>query len=173
MTDIYLHFLDIPMATIDRYISLEEFHNDAQKLASQIEKGKYDLILCVTWGGMALSYYISKALDLPKVTNINFKSYDAQTHIQWKSIFIDGPWPLDISDKNVLIVDDLIDKGASLNEIMNIYLDSHDEDKALDVAVLYTKKDHKFNKPDKTKLYATQHDIPREWIQFHYEKPFE
>ena len=48
MTDIYLHFLDIPMATIDRYISLEEFHNDAQKLASQIEKGKYDLILCVT-----------------------------------------------------------------------------------------------------------------------------
>ncbi|MBP7062260.1 hypothetical protein KBA84_05685 [Patescibacteria group bacterium] len=54
---------------------------------------------------------MSKALDIPRISNVNFQSYDGKTHIKGKSQFIDGPGELDIQDLNILVVDDLIDKG--------------------------------------------------------------
>lgn len=95
----------------ERFVDLAEFEQKAATLASQIEKGKYDIILCVTGGGMHLSYYLSKALDIPRIANVNFKSYDGKTHIKGKSQFIDGPGEFDVDDLNILVVDDLIDKG--------------------------------------------------------------
>jgi hypoxanthine phosphoribosyltransferase len=156
----------------ERLVDLSEFEQKAAALASQIEKGKYDIILCVTGWGMHLSYYLSKALHIPKITNVNFQSYDTKTHIKKKSEFIDGPWEFDIDDLNVLIVDDLIDKWWTLNDIMDQYYEMHDKNKALDIAVLFTKADHGFvNKPG-VNIYAVEKDLPREWIEFYYEKPF-
>ncbi len=95
----------------ERFVDLAEFEEKAAALASQIEKGKYDIIVCITGGGMHLSYYLSKALDIPRIANVNFQSYDAKTHTKKKSEFIDGPGEFDLQDLNVLFVDDLIDKG--------------------------------------------------------------
>lgn len=157
----------------ERFVDLAEFEQKAATLASQIEKGKYDIILCVTGGGMHLSYYLSKALDIPRIANVNFKSYDGKTHIKGKSQFIDGPGEFDVDDLNILVVDDLIDKGWSLNEVLNQYYPMHDKNKALDIAVLFTKIGNAFEHKDWVNLYTVEKDMPKKWIQFYYEKPFE
>ena len=157
----------------ERLVDLSEFEQKAAALASQIEKGKYDIILCVTGWGMHLSYYLSKALDIPRISNVNFQSYDGKTHIKGKSQFIDGPGELDIQDLNILVVDDLIDKGWSLNEVLDQYYPMHDKSKALDIAVLFTKAENKFVQKEWVNLYVVEKDVPKKWIQFYYEKPFD
>ncbi len=156
----------------ERSIDLVEFEQKAAALASQIEKGKYDIIVCITGGGMHLSYYLSKALDIPRIANVNFQSYDGKTHIKGRSKLIDGPGEFDLQDLNVLVVDDLIDKWWTLNEIMDQYYEVHNKNKALDIAVLFTKIDNEFTLKPGVNLYAVEKDLPKKWIEFYYEKPF-
>jgi hypoxanthine phosphoribosyltransferase len=123
---------------------------------------QYDLIIGIARGGLIPACIISHQLyDIP-VMSIGVSSYnkDKTTHSQ---IIYQDISPTLLTNKKVLVVDDLVDSGCTLKTIKDYYCLSTNA--IIHTAVLITKTKTKFL-PDFS-LKTTSHDI---WITFPYEK---
>ena len=119
------------------YYSYEEFRKDTQELVNMSRAYKPDALLGVARGGLTLAHLMSQAFDLNKIYTINSVHYDGELKLDTHKIF-NIP---DLSNsKKILIVDDIIDSGETMYDILKILKEKFPKSE-FRVATLFYKKD--------------------------------
>lgn len=118
------------------YISWTRYGKIASKLAKKIERSgrRYDLVIGIARGGIPIAMVVADELGT-KIDIINVKSYTGVAkRIKPKIIStIIG----DLSGKSLLLVDDLVDEGATL-ETVTRHLEAKSPSR-VDTAVIFRK----------------------------------
>lgn len=149
-------------------VSWEEIEKHCNTLKEKILSSaiKFDTILCVGRGGMIPSRILSEKLNIPDIRFVSVKLYreiGTKGRIQY-----DGNNIGNIHNKNVLIVDDILDSGETIDHVINTEIGRksvQDIPYSFKVATLYCKMDN-IRKPS---YYAE--DVPRHiWLVFPWEK---
>jgi len=119
-----------------RYISWSEYGNLAEALAEKVRsKGeRFDLVVGIARGGVPVAMVVSDRLGL-RIDIINVKSYEGIA--QRKTPRIISTLTEEIKGKNILVVDDLVDQGDTM-EMVKQYLRGQNP-RLLEAAVLFKK----------------------------------
>jgi hypoxanthine phosphoribosyltransferase len=119
-----------------RYVSWPEYGNLAEALAEKVRStGKmFDLVIGIARGGMPVAMVVSDRLGV-RIDFINVKSYVGIGQRGIPKIL--STLTEEISGKRVLIVDDLVDQGDTI-QVVKGYL-SAQAPELLEVAVLFKK----------------------------------
>lgn len=111
------------------HVSWEQMHRDARALAWRLDKqgplagGAWRMVVAITRGGMVPACIVARELDIRIVDTISVKSYDHQS--QTEATVLKAP-AADIGDgEGVLIVDDLVDTGRTLDVVRERYPKAH------------------------------------------------
>jgi len=112
---------------------------DTKALALRIPKDTYSYVFGIPAGGLISAYIIAEVLQVPLLTVEQFR---------------DGDF---IKDANVLIVDDLVDGGGTIQKF--------NPKGRYDVAVVYRKE----HSPKNLTKYCEK-EMPNEWLDFPHEK---
>ncbi|MEL7013987.1 MAG: xanthine phosphoribosyltransferase [Pseudomonadota bacterium] len=117
------------------HVSWDQLHRDARALAWRLQdEGPADgwrAVVAITRGGMAPAMIVARELDIRAVDTISIKSYDHQT--QSAPVVLKAPDRDLVGDgEGVLIVDDLVDTGRTLEVVRDLLPRAH-------VATIYAK----------------------------------
>ncbi len=118
------------------HVSWDQIHRDARALAWRLDgqgpdDGGWKAVVAITRGGMAPAMIVSRELDIRTVDTISIKSYDHQT--QSEPVIIKEPDMALVGDgTGVLIIDDLVDTGRTLEVVRKVMPNAH-------VATVYAK----------------------------------
>ncbi len=142
-----------------RYISWPEYGNLAEALAEKVRsKGKrFDLVVGIARGGLPVAMVVSDHLGV-RIDFINVKSYNGiakRSAPRILSTMTEG-----IKGKDILIVDDLVNQGDTL-ETVKEYLNQQNP-RLLEAAVLFKKPWSKVE-PD---YYL---EVTDKWVVFPFE----
>jgi xanthine phosphoribosyltransferase len=111
------------------HVSWDQIHRDSRALAWRLdgqgpETGGWRGLVAITRGGMAPAMIVSRELDIRTVDTISVKSYDHQTRTEAQ--LIKGPSAELMRDgEGILIVDDLVDTGKTLELVRKLYPKAH------------------------------------------------
>ncbi len=144
------------------YITFTEITHRCKQLAEEIMKsdGRPDMILAVARGGLVPAGMLAQLLDVRDIRTICLASYsDDGQQEEIKPIFC-SDIPV---DKNVLVVDDLIDSGGTLAYLKEKFKAYN----TVKFATFYSKTAN-LNKLSLLD-YATELKNPDEWIVFPWE----
>ena len=102
------------------HVSWDQLHRDARALAWRLQgeapEGGWRAVVAITRGGMAPAMIVARELDIRMVDTISVKSYNHQT--QSTPVVIKSPDAGLMGDgTGVLIVDDLVDTGRTLDVV--------------------------------------------------------
>lgn len=134
------------------------FKIDALELSFLCKNFTSDAILGIARGGLTLSHFMSQVLNQRNVFTLNTISYDGR--IQKDNVEVFNIPSLE-KFKKVLIVDDIIDSGKTIEKVMTLLKNSHPNIE-FKVASLFYKEDA-LVKPDFTINKADK------WIDFFWE----
>lgn len=99
------------------YYSYELFKNDTQILVDKCRDFEPEILLAVARGGLTLSHLMAQALDMRNLYTLNSIHYEGELKLDTFNIF-NIP---DLSHaKKVLIIDDIVDSGETMREIIRI-----------------------------------------------------
>ncbi|ETX27324.1 xanthine phosphoribosyltransferase [Roseivivax isoporae] len=118
------------------HVSWDQLHRDARALAWRLqghgpEDGGWRAVVAITRGGMAPAMIVARELDIRTVDTISVKSYDHQS--QSAPRILKSPDAALVGDgTGVLIVDDLVDTGRTLEVVRAAMPRAH-------VATIYAK----------------------------------
>ncbi len=118
------------------HVSWDQLHRDARALAWRLDGhgpdgGGWKAVVAITRGGMAPAMIVARELDIRTVDTISVKSYDHQS--QSEPRIIKTPDMEVVGDgTGVLIVDDLVDTGKTLEVVRRVMPQAH-------VATVYAK----------------------------------
>ncbi|MFV0515558.1 MAG: xanthine phosphoribosyltransferase [Jhaorihella sp.] len=112
------------------HISWDQIHRDSRALAwrldgqGPLEGGAWKAIVAITRGGMAPAMIVSRELDIRTVDTISIKSYDHQAQSEAK--VLKSPDAALMGDgTGILIVDDLVDSGKTLEVVRAMFPRAH------------------------------------------------
>ena len=117
------------------HVSWDQLHRDARALAWRLDGvgpdgeagdrgGGWRAVVAITRGGMAPAMIVARELDIRVVDTISVKSYDHQT--QAEARVLKSPDVEMMGDgEGVLIVDDLVDSGRTLEVVRNAFPEAH------------------------------------------------
>ncbi len=112
------------------HISWDQIHRDARALAWRLENdgpgdgGAWKAVVAITRGRMAPAMIVARELDIRTVDTISVKSYDHQT--QAEATVLKSPDADLMGDgTGILIVDDLVDSGRTLELVRSLYPKAH------------------------------------------------
>ncbi len=111
------------------HISWDQIHRDSRALAWRLDgrgpdDGGWRAIVAITRGGMAPAMIVARELGIRTVDTISVKSYDHQT--QGAAQVLSRPDPEMVGDgTGVLVVDDLVDSGKTLEVVRELYPKAH------------------------------------------------
>jgi len=102
------------------HVSWDQLHRDARALAWRLQGEApaegWRAVVAITRGGMAPAMIVARELDIRMVDTISVKSYNHQT--QSEPVVIKAPDADVVGDgAGVLIVDDLVDTGRTLDVV--------------------------------------------------------
>ena len=111
------------------HISWDQIHRDARALAWRLDgqgpdNGAWRAVVAVTRGGMAPAMIVSRELDIRTVDTISIKSYDHQSQADAK-VLKHPDSELMGNGTGILIVDDLVDTGKTLEVVRAMYPNAH------------------------------------------------
>jgi xanthine phosphoribosyltransferase len=111
------------------HISWDQIHRDSRALAWRLEKkgplnGEWSAVVAITRGGMVPAMIIARELDVRVVDTISVKSYDHQSQSAAK-ILKSPDKSLMKNGNGILIIDDLVDSGRTLEIVKNLYPEAH------------------------------------------------
>ncbi len=99
------------------YYSYDEFKKDTQILVDKCRGYEPDILLAVARGGLTLSHLMAQALDMRNLYSLNSIHYEGDLKLETFNIF-NIP---DVSHaKRVLIIDDIVDSGETMVEILKV-----------------------------------------------------
>jgi xanthine phosphoribosyltransferase len=140
------------------YYGYDEFKKDTQVLVNKCRDYEPDILLAVARGGLTLAHLMAQALDMRNLYSLNSIHYDGEMKLASFNIF-NIP---DVSHaKRVLIIDDIVDSGETMVEILKVL---HDKFPGVEfkLATLFYKKTA-IMQPDFSVREAN------EWIDFFWE----
>jgi xanthine phosphoribosyltransferase len=112
------------------HVSWDQIHRDSRALAWRLDKqgpgtdGAWKAVVAITRGGMAPAMIVARELDIRLVDTISVKSYHHQS--QGAASVLNEPDPTMMGDgEGVLIVDDLVDSGKTLELVRSKYPKAH------------------------------------------------
>ncbi|WP_298256216.1 xanthine phosphoribosyltransferase [uncultured Litoreibacter sp.] len=111
------------------HISWDQIHRDSRALAWRLdghgpEDGAWRAVVAITRGGMAPAMIAARELDIRTVDTISVKSYDNQT--QSEASVLKKPDDTLMGDgTGILIIDDLVDSGKTLEIVRGLYPKAH------------------------------------------------
>lgn len=140
------------------YYSYDMFKIDALELSFLCKDFTSDAILGIARGGLTLSHFMSQALSQRNVFILNTISYDGR--IQKDNVEVFNIPSLE-KFRKVLIVDDIIDSGKTIEKVMTLLKNSYPNIE-FKVASLFYKEDA-LVRPDFTINKADK------WIDFFWE----
>lgn len=117
------------------HVSWDQLHRDARALAWRLDGegplgnagergGGWRAVVAITRGGMAPAMIVARELDVRVVDTISVKSYDHQA--QSDAHILKSPDAEMMGDgTGVLIVDDLVDSGRTLELVRSLYRNAH------------------------------------------------
>ena len=140
------------------YYSYEEFKKDTQKLVNSCREYEPDILLAVARGGLTLSHLMAQAMDMRNLYALNSIHYEGELKLDTFNIF-NIP---DVSHaKRVLVVDDMVDSGETMEEILKVLKEKF-PNVEFKLATIFYKKSAVLQ-PDYTVREA------KEWIDFFWE----
>jgi xanthine phosphoribosyltransferase len=111
------------------HVSWDQIHRDSRALAWRLdgrgpEAGGWRAVVAITRGGMAPAMIVARELDIRTVDTISVKSYDNQT--QGEPVVLNAPDAELMGDgTGILVVDDLVDTGRTLEVVRDLYPNAH------------------------------------------------
>lgn len=112
------------------HIAWDQIHRDSRALAWRLDKqgpeagGAWRAVVAVTRGGMAPAMILARELDIRVIDTISVKSYDWQK--QAEAVVLKAPDANLMGDgSGILVVDDLVDTGKTLELIRRMYPKAH------------------------------------------------
>jgi xanthine phosphoribosyltransferase len=140
------------------YYSYDLFKEDTQKLVNSCRDYEPDVLLAVARGGLTLAHLMAQAMDMRNLYTLNSVHYEGELKLDTFNVF-NIP---DVSHaKRVLIIDDIVDSGETMEEILKILKEKF-PNVEFKLATLFYKKTAVLQ-PDYTVREATQ------WIDFFWE----
>ena len=110
------------------HVSWDQLHRDARALAWRMDKTEWRAVVAVTRGGMVPAMIVARELDIRTIDTISVKSYKGvgaeagQSDLQ----VLKQPDPALMGDgEGILVVDDLVDSGRTLELIRETYPKAH------------------------------------------------
>ncbi|MEL7114294.1 MAG: xanthine phosphoribosyltransferase [Pseudomonadota bacterium] len=116
------------------HVSWDQIHRDARALAWRLDgrgpvNGGWRAVVAVTRGGMAPAMIVSRELDIRTVDTISVMSYHAgggKADQQREAQVLKDPKSDLMGDgEGILIIDDLVDSGKTLELIRSLYPKAH------------------------------------------------
>jgi xanthine phosphoribosyltransferase len=111
------------------HVSWDQIHRDARALAWRLDgqgpdNGLWRAVVGITRGGLVPAAVVSRELDLRVVDTISVKSYEHQDRAEAR--VIKAPQADLMGDgTGILIVDDLVDTGKTLELVRRLYPKAH------------------------------------------------
>ncbi len=100
------------------YYGYDEFLKDSKELTERIN-WKFDTIIGIARGGLTLSHFLGEYYNIREVYAINTIGYENTQKLENTKVF---NLPNLENAKNVLIVDDIVDSGDTLNLVLETLL---------------------------------------------------
>lgn len=111
------------------HVSWDQIHRDSRALAWRLDgkgpdDGAWKAVVAITRGGLAPAMIVARELDIRTVDTISVKSYNHQT--QSEPVIIKSP-DMDVcgDGTGVLVVDDLVDTGKTLEVVRDLLPNAH------------------------------------------------
>ena len=151
----------------DLYVSWSDYHKTIERLAAQVHASgwSFNQIVCIARGGLRVGDTLSRIFDLP-LAIISTQSYGGEAGTERGELKIAEHMTMttpSLGDR-VLLVDDLVDSGVTLEIVRRHLLDQYRSIKDLRTAVLWRKASSRFT-PD----YQVEFLVENPWIH----QPFE
>ena len=111
------------------HVSWDQLHRDARALAWRLQghgpdEGGWRAVVGITRGGLVPAMIVSRELDIRVVDTISVKSYSHQA--QKDAVVTKSPQAALMGDgTGILIVDDLVDTGKTLELVRGLYPRAH------------------------------------------------
>jgi len=111
------------------HVSWDQIHRDARALAWRLDGkgpdgGAWRAVVGITRGGLVPAMIVSRELDIRVVDTISVRSYSHQA--QSEARVTKPPQEVLMGDgTGILIVDDLVDTGKTLELVRNLYPKAH------------------------------------------------
>lgn len=111
------------------HISWDQIHRDSRALAWRLDghgpdDGSWRAIVAITRGGMAPAMIIARELDIRTIDTISVKSYDHQAQSE-ASVLKAPDAELMREGEGILVIDDLVDSGKTLELVREMYPKAH------------------------------------------------
>jgi hypoxanthine phosphoribosyltransferase len=154
-------------AVRDLYVTWDQYHKLTEKLARQIHESgwQFNQLICIARGGLRVGDVLSRIYDLP-LAILSTSSYSEKAGTVRGELIIADQMTMAsgrLGDR-VLLVDDLVDSGVTLEAVTRTLPQRYPQVTALRTAVLWYKAGSVF-KPD----YFVEHLPDNPWIH----QPFE
>ncbi|MFS4438459.1 xanthine phosphoribosyltransferase [Paracoccaceae bacterium GXU_MW_L88] len=112
------------------HISWDQLHRDSRALAWRLENekptgGEWKAVVAITRGGLVPAMIVARELDIRVVETIGAKSYANQSQVSEVRIMKAAAADIMGDGTGVLIVDDLVDSGKTLEKIRESYPNAH------------------------------------------------
>jgi len=111
-------------------VSWDQLHRDARALAWRLDgqgsgpDGSWKAVIAITRGGMTPACIVARELNVRTVDTISIKSYSHQA--QAEATILKAPDAAIVGDgENILIVDDLVDSGRTLEIVRKMFPKAH------------------------------------------------
>ena len=105
------------------YYSYEEFREDLKELTQKIDQ-RFDALIPISRGGLSMGQMLGEFYDLREVYAINTIGYDDTQKLDEVRVF---NVPNLQEAKKVLIVDDIVDSGDTLVEVLKVLKTAYPE----------------------------------------------
>lgn len=111
------------------HVSWDQIHRDSRALAWRLDghgpnDGAWRAVVAITRGGMAPAMIVARELDIRAVDTISVKSYDNQTQSE-ASILKSPDMTLMGDGTGILVIDDLVDSGKTLELVRDLLPKAH------------------------------------------------
>ncbi len=111
-------------------VSWDQIHRDSRALAWRLDgqgegpDGSWKAVIAITRGGMTPACIVARELNVRIVDTISIKSYSHQA--QSEASVLKAPDAAIMGDgENILIIDDLVDSGKTLEVVRKMYPKAH------------------------------------------------
>jgi len=143
---------------IKEYYSYENCLEDCRILIPQIKKYNPEVLIAIARGGLVLGHLLSEALDTRQIYSLNSIHYNGAEKLDTFNIF---NIPDLSAKKKAVLVDDIIDSGESMVEILKLLHERYPQCE-FKIATIFYKK---------TALLAPDFTVKeaKNWIDFFWE----